>query len=80
MSLVEILAIITFINVCFWGLVWSMARVERMEKKENSLSDSPSTYVEGTVVLDDIEEEIIKEAAKKSYEDDDIIIEEMHDN
>ena len=78
MTLVEIIAATTFINVCFWGLVWSMDRVEKMETKEKSLVSSPPTYVKA-IVLDDIEEEI-KVEAKTAYEDEDIIIEEMHDN
>ena len=78
MTLVEIIAATTFINVCFWGLVWIMDRVEKMETKEKSLVSSPPTYVKA-IVLDDIEEEI-KVEAKTAYEDEDIIIEEMHDN
>ena len=79
MTLVEIIAATTFINVCFWGLVWSMDRVEKMETKEKSLVSPPPTYVKETIVLDDIEEEVIVEA-KTAYEDEDIIIEEMHDD
>ena len=72
-----IIATITVLNACFWGLVWSMDRIEKMEKvnapKAKPKRRRAKKVASETIVLDEVEVEI-----KKSYEDDDIIIEDVH--
>ena len=72
-----IIATITVLNACFWGLVWSMDRIEKMEKVNAPTSEPKRKRVKKavseTIVLDEVEVEI-----KKSYEDDDIVIEDVH--
>ncbi len=69
-----IIVTIIVLNACFWVLVWGMDRVERMERKEKP--ETISTY-EAPIDVEDIDIEEPYEA-KKSYEDDDIVIEDIH--
>ena len=70
-----IISTIVFLNACFWGLVWSMDRIEKMEKV-NAPKAKPKRAKRAVSEVIFIDEEEIE--ITKSYEDNDIVIEDVH--
>ena len=72
-----IISTIVFLNACFWGLVWSMERIEKMEKvnapKAKPKRKRAKRATSEVIFIDEEEIEITK-----SYEDKDIVIEDVH--
>ena len=70
-----IISTIVVLNACFWGLVWSMERIEKMEKVNAPKAKPKRKRVKKAVSEPIVIEEVVVEVA---YEDDDIVIEDVH--
>ena len=68
-----IISSIVALNACFWGLIWGFDRAEKMENA--SAAKPKRKRVKKAVSEPIVIEEVVVEVA---YEDDDIVIEDVH--